>query len=62
MFDPDQIHEPLLGRCHDCWQAKGAAERLPARRDIEPAEMLGFLTNVVLVDTAPRPEDFWFRL
>ncbi len=62
MFDPDQIHEPLLRRCHDYWQAKGAAEQLPARRDIEPAEMLGFLTNVVLVDTAPRLEDFWFRL
>ena len=32
------------------------------RRDIEPGEMLGFLTNVVLVDTAPRLEDFRFRL
>lgn len=43
------------------WLSKCNAQRIPARRDIDPAEMVRFLPHVTLVDVL-EPLDFRFRL
>ncbi len=62
IFHPSQIAEPLLRTCYDYWRSKGPPDGPPARRDIDPAEMVDFLPNVILVNTASVLADFTFRL
>ena len=62
MFDSSRIAEPLLRKCHDYWRSKCPPDGPPARRDIDPLEMVDFLPNVILVNTASVVGDFTFRL
>ena len=62
MFDSSRIAEPLLRKCHDYWRSRCPPDGPPARRDIDPLEMVDFLPNVILVNTASAVEDFTFRL
>ncbi len=44
------ITYPNLLRLYDYWRACGDADRLPARRNIDPVEMAFILGNLILVD------------
>jgi hypothetical protein len=46
----------------DYWDSKRAGRRMPARRDIEPTEILDLLPYVVLIDVERDPLDFRYRL
>ena len=46
----------------DYWDSKRGARRMPARRDIEPTEILDLLPYVVLIDVEREPLDFRYRL
>jgi hypothetical protein len=53
---------PKLQLGYRYWEAKRAGRRMPARADIDPAEMVPFLSHVVLVDVLTDPPDFRYRL
>jgi hypothetical protein len=44
------------------WDSKRAGRSMPARRDIEPTEILDLLPYVVLIDVERDPVDFRYRL
>jgi len=52
----------LIERGLDYWDSKRAGRRMPARRDIEPTEILDLLPYVVLIDVERDPLDFRYRL
>ena len=52
----------LIEQGLDYWDSKRAGRRMPARRDIEPTEMLNLLPYVVLIDVEREPLDFRYRL
>jgi len=52
----------LIERGLDYWDSKRAGRRMPARRDIEPTEILDLLPYVVLIDVVRDPLDFRYRL
>ena len=52
----------LIEQGLDYWDSKRRGRRMPARRDIEPAEILVLLPYVVLVDVERDPVDFRYRL
>ena len=53
---------PVLRAVKDYWQEKRAARLMPARRDINPAELKASLRQILLVDVLPDAEDFRYRL
>jgi hypothetical protein len=44
------------------WDEKRASRRFPARRDIDPLELRGYLGDVSLLDVRREPLDFVYRL
>ena len=52
----------LIEQGLDYWDSKRAGRRMPARRDIEPTEILDLLPYVVLIDVERAPLDFRYRL
>jgi hypothetical protein len=46
----------------DYWLAKRGSRRMPARADIDPAELVALLPNLMLVDVVGDPARFRFRL
>ncbi|MHA1538165.1 MAG: PAS domain-containing protein [Alphaproteobacteria bacterium] len=44
------------------WMSKRGARRMPSRSDIDPAEIVGLLANVILIDVEHDPLDFRYRL
>jgi hypothetical protein len=46
----------------DYWLAKRGPRRMPVRADIDPAELVGLLPNLMLVDVVGDPARFRFRL
>ena len=44
------------------WQSKCRANRLPSRRDIDPAEMVRLLPNIMLIDVIRPGPRFRYRL
>jgi hypothetical protein len=52
----------LIEQGLDYWDSKRAGRRMPARRDIEPTEILDLLPYVVLIDVEREPLDFRYRL
>ena len=46
----------------DYWDCKRDGRRMPARRDIEPTEIMELLPYVVLIDVERNPVDFRYRL
>jgi hypothetical protein len=54
---------PDIRRFHAYWDAKREGRRLPSRADIDPAEMIPFLPNLILVDVESRePLSLTYRL
>jgi len=61
------LARPVLQRAYDYWDGQRGARRVPARADIDPIAMAGFLPHVVLVDVLRDcrpgwPLDFRYRL
>jgi len=56
-----RVHN-LIEQGLDYWDSKRAGRRMPARRDIEPTEILDLLPYVVLIDVERAPLDFRYRL
>jgi hypothetical protein len=57
-----QIPNERLRRLYLYWQDKRQGREFPARRDIDPAEFLFVLGNVILLDVTYEPMQFRFRL
>lgn len=61
-FDPAQLADPRIRRAYEFWNALREEREMPARRDIDPSEIVPILPFVVLVDVLDDPIDFRFRL
>lgn len=58
---------PLLRQAYDYWDARRGSRPMPARADLDPAEIIRLLPNIILMDvlhdTKPGwPLDFRYRL
>lgn len=54
---------PDIRQFHAYWDEKRAGRRMPSRGDIDPAEMVPFLPNLILVDVESRePLSLTYRL
>jgi hypothetical protein len=49
-FDPESIGEPHARLIYAYWRGKAAGRDVPARRDIDPAEILSLLPHVFLYE------------
>lgn len=58
----DGADEPGFRQLIAYWQGKHHDGRLPARRDIEPADLKPILAQLLLVDVLRDPLDFRYRL
>jgi hypothetical protein len=56
------VRSPLILRMHDYWQAKRAGRAMPARADIDPADLKPVLPNLALVDIKRDPFRVFYRL
>ncbi len=54
--------EPQLRQLLAYWEAKRGDRRLPARGDIDPAEIPQLLPDLIMVDTGPTLDSFRYRL
>ena len=61
MLDLDRV-TPKLQSAYRYWDLKRAGRPMPARADIDPAEMVAFLSHIVLLDVLRDPLDFRYRL
>ena len=62
-LDPTSIIDPQLRRLYDYWAGKRDAKgKLPARADLDPAEIPALLPYVMLLDISHDPLDFKVRL
>jgi hypothetical protein len=59
-FDPAALRAPRLQRAFRYWQGKLAGRAMPARADLDPAEIPDLLPWIILVDVLPG--DFRYRL
>ena len=57
-----RLERNLIEQGLDYWDGKRRGRRMPARRDIEPTEILDLLPFVVLIDVERGPLDFRYRL
>jgi len=58
---PFQDADPRLHKVYDYWQQKRGTRAMPARRDIDPTELIGVLPHLMLVDVEEGPR-FRYRL
>ncbi len=58
---PFQDADSRLRKVYDYWQQKRGVRAMPARRDIDPAELVSVLPHLILVDVEPGPR-FRYRL
>ncbi|MFO0987836.1 MAG: PAS domain-containing protein [Alphaproteobacteria bacterium] len=58
---PFQAADPRLHRLYEYWERKRGARALPARRDIEPTELVPLLPHLMMVDVEAGPR-FRYRL
>jgi hypothetical protein len=58
----DGADEPSFKRLIAYWQGKHRDGKLPARRDIEPADLKPILAQMLLIDVLREPLDFRYRL
>lgn len=56
------IDSPLLRDLFHYWQGLWRGDRLPGRRDIDPADLRPILPYLFLVDVEPEPAGLRFRL
>jgi hypothetical protein len=59
-FDPATLRSARLQRAYLYWQGKRAGRLMPARPDIDPAEITDLLPWIMLIDVLPG--DFRYRL
>jgi hypothetical protein len=60
--NPVSADHAALRAAKDYWDEKRRDRRMPARRDIQPAEMKLYLPQILLVDVLPGATDFRYRL
>jgi hypothetical protein len=53
---------PRLNEFVRYWESKGRDGRLPARADIDPAELKSFLGSIFMLDVVGEPKRFRYRL
>ncbi|WP_299374115.1 PAS domain-containing protein [uncultured Kiloniella sp.] len=56
------IKNQPIKKLYDYWLSKAPPSMLPARHDIDPAEMAEFLPHLILLDVQANPLDFRYRL
>ena len=56
------LRSPVNQLGYDYWKQKRRGRRMPARRDIDPAEIVNILPHVFLLDVRQQPLDFRYRL
>jgi hypothetical protein len=56
------LREPVLKRIHDYWRSQCGSRALPARQDIDAAEIPTLLPYLFVVDVMEKPRDFRFRV
>ena len=49
-------------RALDYWNKQRGDRVMPARADLDPADIMNILPNVILLDVKPEPLDFRYRL
>jgi hypothetical protein len=58
-----EVCHPSIREIHVYWDGKRRGRRMPSRADIDPAEMIPFLPNLMLVDVASvEPLSLVYRL
>jgi hypothetical protein len=60
-WHPDQLSAARLRQAYAYWNGKRGVRGMPARTEIDPIDMRGFLPYVMLVDVLD-PLDFRYRL
>jgi len=58
----DNAEEAGFKRLIDYWRSKHRGGKLPARRDIEPADLKPILAQLLLIEVLREPLDFRYRL
>jgi hypothetical protein len=61
-INPAGLTNVTLAGVHAYWLAKRGARSMPARADLDPAEMKPWLPWIVLMDVRPDLQDFRYRL
>ncbi len=61
VIDPPAITQPVLRPVLDYWELKRGIRAMPARRDIDPAELKPYLRHLCLFEPLPSGE-FFLRL
>lgn len=56
------LRSPVNRMSYDYWRQKRGERAMPARCDIDPAEILKILPHVFLLDVRQEPLDFRYRL
>ena len=63
---PDAVRAAItdgdLLRLYDYWHSRGAAGKLPSRRDVDPLDLPFLLGNLILVEVERDPLRFRYRL
>lgn len=59
---PEMMQAPALGRLLAYWQSRRQAGRPPRRRDIEPADIVWILPNLMIAEWLPAQDNYRFRL
>jgi hypothetical protein len=66
-FEPERLRSRALRGAFSYWRAKCGERTMPSRCDLDPSEMLGWLSHTLLVDVVyggpeGTAQDFRFRL
>ena len=61
-FDPPLSPKPALAFLKDYWDQKRGLRAMPARADINPAELKKYIRAIVLVEALPDYADFRYRM
>ena len=61
-WDVLNFQEPVLQQLHEYWRRRCGARAMPARPDIDVAEIPGLLPYVFVIDVLENPRDFRFRV
>jgi hypothetical protein len=61
---PNFLHRcaPVIADVHHYWDSKRRGRRMPARTDIDPAELRPYIANMLLVDVRHEPFALTYRL
>ena len=58
----DRIQSDVLGQLFEYWDEKRDHRSAPSRENIDPAQMVEFLSNVFLIDVEEEPRRYRVRL